>query len=82
MTDHATRSDRLRTDAVAFTGEAHGARIRLIARPSGTEPKLKFYLEVALAPTGRAHLQADKDRADALLTRLRDEAGRLAEGGS
>ncbi len=82
MADHSTRSDALRTDAVVFTGSAPGARIRLIARPSGTEPKLKFYLEVALAPSDRGDLRAAKDRADALLDRLRDEAGQLAEGGS
>ncbi|WP_253660508.1 phospho-sugar mutase [Williamsia maris] len=82
MTDHATRSDELRTDAVAFTGSSQGARIRLIARPSGTEPKLKFYLEAALAPADRGDLPADKQRADALLARLENEAGQLAEGGS
>jgi phosphomannomutase len=39
-----------RTDALVFAGGTGDTWARLVARPSGTEPKLKFYLEVGCAP--------------------------------
>ncbi len=82
MTDHARRDDALRTDAVVLRGASSDTRVRLIARPSGTEPKLKFYLEVALSPAHRRDLPTQKKHADLLLTRLCDEARDLARGAS
>jgi phosphomannomutase len=35
-----------RTDAVILVGEIGGSSIRLVVRPSGTEPKIKCYIEV------------------------------------
>ncbi|WP_207842567.1 phospho-sugar mutase [Williamsia soli] len=62
------------TDAVQFTGSTEHEQVRVIARPSGTEPKLKFYLEVAVAP-GSPLTQA-KSTAHA---RLRQLTAQVAE---
>lgn len=48
LLDHPT----LTTDALVLRGEQSGSSIRVVIRPSGTEPKLKAYLEVT-APAER-----------------------------
>jgi phosphomannomutase len=64
------------TDAVQFTGTTPTGTIRVIARPSGTEPKLKFYLEVAESP-GRPLAQS-RATAQARLTQLISEVAALS----
>ena len=54
-------------DALIFTGGDDDASVRLVVRPSGTEPKLKCYIEVRCAVTG------DLDRARRRAGALRDE---------
>jgi phosphomannomutase len=54
-------------DALIFTGGDDEASARLVVRPSGTEPKLKCYLEVRCATAG--DLRSARERASA----LRDE---------
>lgn len=56
------------TNLLRFTC-ADGARV--LARPSGTEPKIKFYFEV-VGPLG-ASLEDGESAADARLTRLCDD---------
>ena len=58
------------TDAVAVHAGAQGATVRLIVRPSGTEPKLKAYVEVVVPVPGRADLATSRARAAALVARL------------
>lgn len=56
------------TDAIRLTGDG----VRVVVRPSGTEPKLKSYLEVVESPGG-GPLDAAKDRARTRLARLTEE---------
>ena len=66
----STTTDLLpRTDALIFTGGDTDTTARVVVRPSGTEPKVKFYIEV------RSY---DRDRA----TALRDELARAVRDGS
>ncbi|WP_066903718.1 phospho-sugar mutase [Mycolicibacterium houstonense] len=69
--DLLDRNGNQRTDALIFTGSDSGTSVRVVARPSGTEPKLKSYTEVRCAPTddlatARAHAQKlSQELADA-----------------
>ena len=73
--DHAARDDALRTDAVSLTALDDDRRLRVIVRPSGTEPKVKAYLEVALPPD--PDRRAARRRAERLLGELRTVAADL-----
>lgn len=65
------------TDAVLLAGEG----VRAVARPSGTEPKLKVYLEVALPPEASADLASARATAHTRLALLRaDMAAALGLG--
>lgn len=59
------------TDAVIFTGGDDAASARVVARPSGTEPKLKYYIEIRCAVTG--DLRAARARAGALRRQVVEE---------
>ena len=55
------------TDALIFTGGDDDTSVRVVVRPSGTEPKLKCYLEIRCSVTD--DVANARERADA----LRDE---------
>lgn len=57
------------TDAVIVRGEG----LRVVIRPSGTEPKLKIYLEAIAAPGG--DVAASRRRVESLLASVVDEMG-------
>lgn len=62
------------TDGLRYTLD--GARV--IVRPSGTEPKLKCYLEVVIPVENHASLPAARTQATALLTRLKQDFAKAA----
>jgi phosphomannomutase len=71
--DLAQLRGQRRTDALIFTGEG----LRVAVRPSGTEPKVKGYLEISRRPA--ADVTADRTIAESELARIRDAvAGLLA----
>jgi len=57
------------TDAVLVEGSS----VRVVARPSGTEPKLKCYLQVRASAIDSADLGAARAAAGARLSQVRDE---------
>ncbi|WP_395572205.1 phospho-sugar mutase [Streptomyces sp. BK79] len=62
------------TDGLRYTLD--GARV--IVRPSGTEPKLKCYLEVVVPVTDRAGLPAARAEAEEVLTALKRDLSTAA----
>ncbi len=66
-TDLSQARGRMRTDALVF----EGASQRIVIRPSGTEPKLKCYLEVVEPVSSRAALPEAKLAAAQRLADLR-----------
>lgn len=67
-------TDRL-PEADVLTLRADSCRV--VVRPSGTEPKLKAYLEVIEPVTGADQVAAARQRATQTLTRLRTELAAL-----
>lgn len=65
LEDLALRRGEAGTDAVILSGGDDRTTVRVVVRPSGTEPKLKSYFEVRVPPG--ADPSADRARADQLM---------------
>jgi phosphomannomutase len=66
--DLSNRRGQFRTDALILSGGDEAGSVRVVVRPSGTEPKVKWYFEARCAPSG--DLDADRARAAGLVADL------------
>ncbi len=67
------------TDGLRYYLDGEAVRAaRIVVRPSGTEPKIKCYLEVVLPVASAAELAPARDRAQALLAELKRELAAAA----
>lgn len=57
-------------DALMLTGGDENTWVRVVVRPSGTEPKLKFYIEIRCETSAPGDLQAARRRAETLTQKL------------
>lgn len=73
--DLLDRHGPLRTDALRFVGD----RVRVAVRPSGTEPKVKAYLEIYLPP--RDDVVAARREVAELMSHVRAEVLALLQRG-
>jgi phosphomannomutase len=77
MTDlAAVRPYERRTDAVILEGGDGGTAVRVAVRPSGTEPKVKSYIEVRRECVDR-DVTAARAQARLLAEELAELAGRF-----
>ena len=75
VSDLLKRDGNQRTDALIYTGES----VRVAVRPSGTEPKVKAYMEIRLPP--REDVASARGDAARMLDTLRaDVVGLLQRG--
>jgi phosphomannomutase len=68
-----TATDLLHTEPAVDGVRLRGDGVRVVVRPSGTEPKLKAYLEVVVPVPGADDVPAARSRAADELARLRGE---------
>jgi phosphomannomutase len=72
VTDLLLERDQLRTDALIFYGGDDNNWVRMVVRPSGTEPKVKSYIEA------RCAMASDLEASRAKARTVQDELVRIA----
>nr|WP_206037689.1 phospho-sugar mutase [Rhodococcus sp. HNM0569] len=77
VTDLQQVRGALRTDAVILAGRDRAGGVRVVVRPSGTEPKLKCYLEVTEPVPGIEALARVRASAHERLGRVRADCAAL-----
>ena len=77
--DLLARRGQHRTDALIFTGGDEQTSVRLAVRPSGTEPKIKGYIEIRQAVDD--DLAAARAKATDLSAKVEAEAANLIQRG-
>jgi phosphomannomutase len=76
VVDHIHRSDPAPADVIELELELDGGRV--VARPSGTEPKLKVYFHTVVGVDAAAtDLHGARAEAETVLDRLQDAMGRF-----
>lgn len=78
VTDFLDRRGQSRTDALSFAT----TQARILVRPSGTEPKLKYYLEVVEPVADHDDLPRARSAAEKQLSVLRETCSHLSAGAS
>ena len=71
-TDLLLEGGQRRTDALILAGGDDDTSVRVVVRPSGTEPKVKSYIEVRCLPAD--DLEATRVRAQTLQDELATRA--------
>lgn len=79
VTDLLAQRGQGRTDALVYTGGDAQTSLRMAVRPSGTEPKIKCYIEIRAA-AGR-DLAGARERAAQLLRAVESDAAALLQRG-
>jgi phosphomannomutase len=77
--DLLARRGQQRTDALVFTGGDGATSVRLAVRPSGTEPKIKGYIEIRQQVDGG--LAAARARAADLRAKVQAGAAEYLQRG-
>jgi phosphomannomutase len=72
VTDLLLEREQLRTDALIFYGGDDNNWVRMVVRPSGTEPKVKSYIEA------RCAMASDLEASRAKARTVQDELVRIA----
>jgi phosphomannomutase len=78
-TDLLARRGQQRTDALIFAGGDERSSVRLAVRPSGTEPKIKCYIEIRQSVDG--DLAAARAAAAATKAAVETEAAEFLQRG-